>query len=157
MQSVVQDNDKQRFTLIEQVNEENISEYWIKANQGQSMEVCSFIIYHCIGEYATNWKKINKPYKRQLEDLELQVISSPDDLPVAVHGTFKRHWPSIGRYQKLVERVSRSVGVYHVYTIYSNLWTKTYEENPYTHGHWVTWYRRCDQVWTKSLTADIPL
>ncbi|TPX34973.1 hypothetical protein SeMB42_g07235 [Synchytrium endobioticum] len=68
--AVVRDNDKQRFTLRKETDATNTSDYWIKANQGQSME---------------------------LERLELHIMSSPAELPLAVHGTFKKCWPSISK------------------------------------------------------------
>ncbi|TPX37089.1 hypothetical protein SmJEL517_g01029 [Synchytrium microbalum] len=70
VQAVVRDNDKQRFTLMEEQADDGQVIHWIKANQGQSIE---------------------------LEDLDLQIIHSAEDLPVAVHGTFNSKWPMIAK------------------------------------------------------------
>ena len=39
---VVKDNDKQRFALLEKKSESGDSIWWIKANQGHSLEVRTF-------------------------------------------------------------------------------------------------------------------
>jgi len=63
IQQVVRDNEKQRFTL--QIEE---GEWWIKANQGHSLEVV---------------------------ELELETINDPGEIPVLIHGTSLRAWESI--------------------------------------------------------------
>lgn len=65
IQHVVDNNDKKRFTLT---NFGAPKGWMIKANQGHSIEV---------------------------EDLSLQLITDPKDLPVAVHGTDSKSWSLI--------------------------------------------------------------
>ncbi|KAK3235475.1 hypothetical protein CYMTET_54325 [Cymbomonas tetramitiformis] len=62
---VVRDNEKQRFTLAE---ENGIA--WIRANQGHSL--------------------------RQVdEELLLSAVTVPQDIPLCVHGTYRKFWEAI--------------------------------------------------------------
>lgn len=62
IEAIVSNDLKTRFNLVK----EN-SEYWIRANQGHSIDV----------------------------DVEMERITNPDDIPVVVHGTYKKQWESI--------------------------------------------------------------
>lgn len=72
IQEVVRNNDKQRFTLSENIPEaEEEGKWWIRANQGHSM--------------------------KEIDRVEMSRISSAEEIPVAVHGTYLRHWESISK------------------------------------------------------------
>ncbi|KAJ1972365.1 tRNA 2'-phosphotransferase [Dimargaris xerosporica] len=68
LQQVVASDNKQRYTLVQLPTGER-SQWLIRANQGHSLLV---------------------------SDLALTKIQSPKEIPIAIHGTYKRHWPTIG-------------------------------------------------------------
>jgi len=73
IQRLVAENDKQRYQLLHDVDQEVSGSagsliWWIRANQGHSLKV---------------------------EALELQPITVPEELPLAVHGTNIKAWESI--------------------------------------------------------------
>jgi RNA:NAD 2'-phosphotransferase (TPT1/KptA family) len=41
IEHVVKENDKQRFSLLERKSTDGKSTWWIRANQGHSLEVCN--------------------------------------------------------------------------------------------------------------------
>ncbi|CAH7675248.1 phosphotransferase KptA/Tpt1 [Phakopsora pachyrhizi] len=65
---VVAENDKQRFALLEESHEDGSHVLLIRANQGHTLKV---------------------------QALELQPITSSEDLPLVIHGTFVKNWPRI--------------------------------------------------------------
>ncbi|XP_065919311.1 tRNA 2'-phosphotransferase 1-like [Dysidea avara] len=65
IQRVVSNNSKQRFALKQEPDSQKT---FIRANQGHTVEV---------------------------EELDLQPITSPSEAPTVVHGTYKRAWDSI--------------------------------------------------------------
>ncbi|TPX66382.1 hypothetical protein SpCBS45565_g04519 [Spizellomyces sp. 'palustris'] len=71
IQQVVQANDKQRFTLVQEPVEATHQKVWlIRANQGHTLEV----------------------------EVEMQPITSPAEAPIVVHGTYAKNWPSIQKH-----------------------------------------------------------
>ncbi|CAG8531460.1 12030_t:CDS:2 [Funneliformis mosseae] len=48
IQQVVKENDKQRFTLIQQTTESGDIVWWIRANQGHSLEVFITLYFHLV-------------------------------------------------------------------------------------------------------------
>ncbi|CAI2176646.1 7439_t:CDS:2, partial [Funneliformis geosporum] len=68
IQQVVKENDKQRFTLIQQATENGDIVWWIRANQGHSLDV---------------------------EELELEKITDSAQIPQVIHGTYSSKWKSI--------------------------------------------------------------
>ncbi|CAG8511919.1 2193_t:CDS:2 [Funneliformis caledonium] len=68
IQQVVKENDKQRFALIQQTTENGDIVWWIRANQGHSLEV---------------------------EELELEKITNPSQIPQVIHGTYSSKWKII--------------------------------------------------------------
>ncbi|KAJ3107170.1 tRNA 2'-phosphotransferase 1 [Phlyctochytrium bullatum] len=72
IQAVVQNNDKQRFALLE----EPPGQWWVKANQGHSIEEFS----------DASSRKV---------DVDLEEITDPNDIPTVVHGTFFSKWKLI--------------------------------------------------------------
>ncbi|KAF8323504.1 KptA family-domain-containing protein [Cantharellus anzutake] len=78
IQSIVETNDKKRFHLMhEPINGESADPliatgWWIRANQGHSLQKF-----------------------RQVEDLELVEIKTPEEVPIAIHGTNPEAWESI--------------------------------------------------------------
>jgi len=87
LQRIVATNDKQRFTLtfepadsqdgqpsctdvIVEPQEDSDGTWWIRANQGHSIEV---------------------------EDLQVKEVASAEEIPVVIHGTNMRAWQSIKR------------------------------------------------------------
>ncbi|RIB17177.1 KptA family-domain-containing protein [Gigaspora rosea] len=69
IQFVVDNNDKKRFTLIQEISDDNVSSWWIRANQGHSIEV---------------------------KNLELEEITDPLQFPEVIHGTYLHNWKNIG-------------------------------------------------------------
>ncbi|KAF0554876.1 putative tRNA 2-phosphotransferase [Gigaspora margarita] len=65
---VVDNNDKKRFTLTQEVSDDDASSWWIRANQGHSIEV---------------------------KNLELEEITDPLQFPEVIHGTYLRNWKNI--------------------------------------------------------------
>ena len=65
---VVKSNDKQRFLIQEEINEQGIPEAWIKATQGHSMV---------------------------FKDISIKRIENANQIPVAIHGTYMKHIDSI--------------------------------------------------------------
>jgi len=63
---IVNTNDKQRF-FMEQREQDGL--YHIRANQGHSL--------------------------KQVDELELRKLEHPDEVPMVIHGTFKKHFDSI--------------------------------------------------------------
>ncbi|KAM0787587.1 hypothetical protein ACM66B_003657 [Microbotryomycetes sp. NB124-2] len=71
LERIVRDNAKQRFTMrAEPTGQDGADELWIRANQGHSVQV---------------------------ESLDLQQITSAEEIPVMVHGTNSKLWPQISR------------------------------------------------------------
>ncbi|CAG8711975.1 14186_t:CDS:2, partial [Acaulospora morrowiae] len=70
IRSIVDNNDKQRFTLIQETQEDGMPVWLIRANQGHSMEV---------------------------KELELEKITDPAQIPEVIHGTYLRHWKNISK------------------------------------------------------------
>ncbi|CAG8467860.1 595_t:CDS:2 [Ambispora gerdemannii] len=70
IETVVQNNDKQRFKLLEEESStgDGKSEWYIRANQGHTVKV---------------------------EQLELEKITDPALFPQVIHGTFLNKWKSI--------------------------------------------------------------
>ncbi|CAG8770087.1 4130_t:CDS:2, partial [Acaulospora morrowiae] len=68
IRSIVDSNDKQRFTLIQEIQENGMPVWLIRANQGHSMEV---------------------------KELELEKITDPAQIPEVIHGTYVRYWKNI--------------------------------------------------------------
>ena len=70
LEQLVASNEKQRFKLITEADpaKPESQVLWIRANQGHSVDVA---------------------------DLELTTVSSSDELPTVIHGTYKRFWPAI--------------------------------------------------------------
>jgi len=74
IRSIVETNDKKRFHLVHEPTDGEsldpllVTGWWIRANQGHSIKV---------------------------DDLELEEIKTPDETPVAIHGTSKKAWDSI--------------------------------------------------------------
>ncbi|CAG8444607.1 3437_t:CDS:2 [Ambispora leptoticha] len=68
IESVVLNNDKQRFKLLEEVSGDGKSTWYIRANQGHSIEV---------------------------EQLELEKITDAALFPQVIHGTFLSKWKAI--------------------------------------------------------------
>ncbi|RGB28454.1 KptA family-domain-containing protein [Rhizophagus diaphanus] len=68
IQQVVNENDKQRFHLLER-RSEGVSTWWIRANQGHSI----------VG----------------VKDLELKPITDPSEFPQVIHGTNLESWRKI--------------------------------------------------------------
>lgn len=65
---VVSSNDKQRFIIHEEINDDGLPEAWIKATQGHSMI---------------------------FKDISLKRIENANQIPVAIHGTYMKHIDSI--------------------------------------------------------------
>ncbi|KNC99511.1 tRNA 2'-phosphotransferase [Spizellomyces punctatus DAOM BR117] len=71
IQQVVQANDKQRFTLVQEAVEGTHQKVWlVRANQGHTLQV----------------------------EVEMQPITSPAEAPIVVHGTYAKNWPSIQKH-----------------------------------------------------------
>ncbi|CAG8520679.1 11109_t:CDS:2 [Paraglomus occultum] len=69
IETIVKTNDKQRFSLINEVDETTgVATWWIRANQGHTMNV---------------------------EDLKLEAITDPAQIPIVVHGTYLKNWQNI--------------------------------------------------------------
>ncbi|KAG9284402.1 hypothetical protein G9A89_023659 [Geosiphon pyriformis] len=68
IKEAVQNNDKQRYKLVEEVSELGGSKWFIRANQGHSIQV---------------------------EQLELVRITDPTLFPQVIHGTYMTNWKSI--------------------------------------------------------------
>lgn len=65
--------------------------YIIRANQGHTIEVGS----KPFTERAFFLRPTLTFYPDQVDDLDLTEITSPDEIPVVVHGTYMRNWDSI--------------------------------------------------------------
>ncbi|CAG8767756.1 10812_t:CDS:2, partial [Racocetra persica] len=65
---VVDNNDKKRFTLTQETSDDGISSWWIRANQGHSIEV---------------------------KNLELEEITDHLQFSEIIHGTYLRNWKNI--------------------------------------------------------------
>ena len=89
LQAIVRDNAKQRFALKEELDEQGKAVLWIKANQGHSVAVSTATIHK------------SEAYYQQVEDLDLVPITSAEEAPVVVHGTYERFWPQIGSSNRL--------------------------------------------------------
>nr|CAG8433910.1 7405_t:CDS:2 [Entrophospora candida] len=68
IKKLVKENDKQRFTLKQETSDDNITEWWIRANQGHTLEV---------------------------NDLELEKITDSTQYLNVVHGTYLKNWKDI--------------------------------------------------------------
>lgn len=84
LQAIVRDNAKQRFALKEELDGQGKAVLWIKANQGHSVAVSAALVH------------LSEVDGQQVEDLDLVPITSPEEAPVVVHGTYERFWPLIG-------------------------------------------------------------
>ncbi|CAG8682676.1 9465_t:CDS:2, partial [Dentiscutata erythropus] len=66
---VVDNSDKKRFALTQETSDDGVSSWWIRANQGHSIEV---------------------------KQLELKEITDSLQFPEVIHGTYLRYWKNIG-------------------------------------------------------------
>jgi len=78
---VVENNDKKRFTLQDEVKEGSSKPvWWIKANQGHSLV---------------------------MDDLELDKIEDSKEIPIVIHGTTKNNWKLI-KNSGFISRMNRN-------------------------------------------------
>lgn len=87
IQEMVKKDAKSRFHLNSE-NEDGGEVWWIRANQGHSMQVRTM---YCLKHHTRD------EYPLQEVKLELQPIQSVSDIPtgIAVHGTTRKAWEII--------------------------------------------------------------
>ncbi len=86
--------------------------FWIRANQGHSLEVTllpSLILW--LFETLTGFSGL---CLFQVEDLDLTDVKDASEIPVVIHGTYKKNWPSIGEVREslfvlVLELTTRSI------------------------------------------------
>ncbi|KAJ3258430.1 hypothetical protein HK104_006989, partial [Borealophlyctis nickersoniae] len=78
VQEIVRTNDKQRFNLITEI-------VTVQNDDGTSVE--KEVLYI----------RANQGHSLQTVEVAMDEITSPEDAPVVVHGTFGKFWPKIAR------------------------------------------------------------
>lgn len=91
LEAIVKEDAKGRYTMRREPVGDEEGEWWIRANQGHSVAVCSsFLRVSLAGECRLT------RLGRQVESLELDQVKTAEEAPVVVHGTYLKLWDVIG-------------------------------------------------------------